>query len=438
MFRLADALNAAFNRMVARLSWRLNPAGVARSAAALEAAATVPSGAVAMARLAPYRLPGEVDTTALARLCACVAAAPDAGAVAAILADAVAEVVGVPAAVALDGEHPLCLGAASGFRRAVPRGCPIDLESGPCALAWQRQEPLQVEAGLVQPSELQRALRTEGVRTVLLVPLVARGTTLGLMLMGAGNTHNFGAGALSAAALLAAHAGLVLDSLRLVRDVQNREELAAGAAHELRNGLAVVRGRVQLARGRGAAAHLAVVLSEVDRVTALLEDLLRLTRPLQLAPAQVTLAAVAEEALTAQAGAIAARALRLERRFDPAAPLVTADPARMRQVCENLLTNAIAGLYTGGAVTVSTGSEGEWAFLRVEDNGSGVATEAMPHLFTPFYSTRPDGAGLGLAVCQRIVAAHGGRIQVANLPGIGAAFTVLLPLQDSASTGSEY
>ena len=127
--------------------------------------------------------------------------------------------------------------------------------------------------------------------------------------------------------------------------------------------------------------------------------------------------------------------LTISTDFDPAAPRVPADADQLQQVFLNLMLNARDAMPDGGALRVSTRYEHERDELAIEiaDTGTGIAPEHLPHVFDPFFTTKPAGrgTGLGLAVCHRIVTAHGGRIEISNNDGRGTLVRVILPALDS-------
>jgi signal transduction histidine kinase len=123
----------------------------------------------------------------------------------------------------------------------------------------------------------------------------------------------------------------------------------------------------------------------------------------------------------------------VERALGDQPLLVSGDPAALNQVFLNLLKNSAEALdgQTGGRIWIEAGTDDGWVSLTIRDNGPGVPAEAQTRLFEPFFSTKAAGrgAGLGLSICRRIVAEHGGTIVASNLPGEGAAFTIRLPAE---------
>ncbi len=211
--------------------------------------------------------------------------------------------------------------------------------------------------------------------------------------------------------------------------------IAAGLAHELRNPLASMTGCLELLRGNGALgeedAHLTeIVLREAARLDQLVSRLLSFTRPEASQRREVDLAQLAGDTLEMFGGDRLSDRVRLDAELSSVR--VSCDADQVRQVLWNLLRNATEAATArqggGGAVVVRVGPRGGAAVIAVEDNGAGIAPSALPHLFTPFFTTKETGTGLGLATVQRIAEAHGGSVGVDAPAGGGARFTFALPL----------
>jgi signal transduction histidine kinase len=132
------------------------------------------------------------------------------------------------------------------------------------------------------------------------------------------------------------------------------------------------------------------------------------------------------------------RRIKIEFVADPAPVFMKIDPAQIEIAVHGLLTNAVEAIDGNGTVAVrlreydrEDGASKEIA-IEVEDNGRGVAEEDLSRIFSPFFSTSPHGAGLGLPAVRRIARAHGGRVEVTSLPGRGSTFTIRIPREYTA------
>ena len=226
---------------------------------------------------------------------------------------------------------------------------------------------------------------------------------------------------------------------------RRKDEFLAILAHELRNPLQPLQTAVELmahdadqpvpARVRN------IIQRQVLTIGRLVDDLLDVARftagKLDLRREAVTVASVVEEAVTAMRPLAEAREQTLHVIADPAPGTVYGDPVRLVQMVENLLSNAIKYTPVMGVIEVRSGVTGEQAFIRVTDNGKGIATELLPRLFDMFVQERvmasgSGGLGLGLGLVRRLVELHGGSV-TASSEGRdrGATFEVCLPLAEA-------
>jgi hypothetical protein len=221
-------------------------------------------------------------------------------------------------------------------------------------------------------------------------------------------------------------------------------ELAAKLAHEVLNPLAGMKAAVQLLGRQGAAAvggapvvETAEALNrEITRVESLVRRLVNFARPLAPRVEVTTVDALVDEAVAAAAPALRELGVTVERHDADDLPPVEVDPVLLTQVLVNLLTNAAQAMApAGGRIQLATRRAvalgREEVSIAVADGGPGIAETFLPHLFKPFFTTKRDGHGLGLAVSQNIVLEHGGRIVGGNRrpdEGGGALFEVQLPV----------
>ncbi len=217
--------------------------------------------------------------------------------------------------------------------------------------------------------------------------------------------------------------------------------VAAGLAHELRNPLASMVGSVELLKGSpglsAADARLMdIVLREAGRLEQLVAAFLAFSRPAPPRRESVEIDRALADTLEVFANDPAASRVRLERSLEPA--VAWCDPDQIRQVFWNLLANAAHATGAGdppGTVRIACGAEDGAARFSVEDDGPGIGAGELTQIFTPFFTTKERGTGLGLATVQRIVDAHGGTVSVQSTPGEGARFTVRLPQAPPPASG---
>lgn len=225
----------------------------------------------------------------------------------------------------------------------------------------------------------------------------------------------------------------------LEREEEVRRVMVADVAHELRTPLNGMLLRIEAAQDgvvADPAAGLDALHSEVRRLARLvgdIESLAEAERPqLRLERERCDLARLVGTRAEAHAEAFAAAGLRVETALEEEVT-ADADPARLAQVVDNLLANALRYTDRGGAVTVRVAGEGDDALIAVGDTGIGIPPEDLPYVFDRFWradrsrSRATGGAGVGLAVARRLVEAHGGSIAVTSRLGEGSCFTVRLP-----------
>ncbi|GAB4255255.1 MAG: hypothetical protein Kow0092_00110 [Deferrisomatales bacterium] len=220
-------------------------------------------------------------------------------------------------------------------------------------------------------------------------------------------------------------------------------EMAAGIAHEIRNPLGSLElfasHLVEELRGGAHEDLAAQVLKGIRDVSRITGNLLLFARKVEPRPVEADLGEVLGEALLYARSAATAKGVSVDARRGSAP--VRADPDLMRQVFLNLLLNAVQAVSEGGRIAAEAGvdrhEDPPAAVVTVWDDGPGVAPEVAERIFDPFFTTRAGGIGLGLAIVQRIVSAHGGWVAVERGPWGGAAFRVGLPLTDQGGSARE-
>jgi signal transduction histidine kinase len=212
-------------------------------------------------------------------------------------------------------------------------------------------------------------------------------------------------------------------------------KLLAGVAHEVRNPLAAIRSTAQLyqrlpPQSRDPAV-LDAILHGVDRLNSLVSRLLFFVRSGHEERRPVDVNAIVQETLTLLRAQADSQHVVLRTELASDVPTVSASGQALQQVVLNLAANALQAMPNGGTLLCRTlRLDGPPRIeLWIADTGPGIAAAELPHLFEPFHTTRPEGTGLGLALCREIVQQHGGRIELERETGWGAVFRVTLPLE---------
>ncbi len=259
---------------------------------------------------------------------------------------------------------------------------------------------------------------------------------------------------------LANQAALAIDRAQLFREAQERaEELArayenlkaaerrllvnarlatmgqvtAAVAHEIRNPLStiggfarsIVRDPEEVERNQNNAR---IIVEEVDRLEELLSNLLDFSRMDTIAEQRVDLWPLVQSALDLTTEDREKAGVALETEVEPDLPQVDLDPHQFRQVLLNLLRNAVEAMPEGGIISVRAHRTSRGVELSIQDTGAGIPEQSLEHIFDKFFTTKPTGTGLGLALVRRILDAHGAQIEVESIPNQGATFTITIPI----------
>lgn len=304
--------------------------------------------------------------------------------------------------------------------------------------------PLAAEqlAGTISHPRAAELVRALNPRTALVVPLAGTAGRLGTLLL----VNGAEAAAVDDIALIeevAYRAAVAVENARLYREAQQatlaRDEMLGFVAHDLRNPLNVISmtGEMLLETMVDGSAEQRRPLQNIIRSAAtmnrLIEDLLEVqrleTNGIPIECMAIDLSSVLREAAELLAPLAQARRLHLISSASEL-PRIRADAARLHQVISNLVGNAIKFTPAGGRIEIAAEAGTGEAIVRVRDNGPGIPTEQLPHIFSRFWQGRNTdrrGIGLGLAIARGIVTAHGGRIWVESSPGAGATFSFTIP-----------
>jgi signal transduction histidine kinase len=212
-------------------------------------------------------------------------------------------------------------------------------------------------------------------------------------------------------------------------------ELSASVAHGIRNPLAGIKAAAQFAKLDLSEDHplhenIVDIVSEVDKLESRIKALLDFARPFQPHRAPCQVKQLITDSVAYLRSQIAAQGIEVSTGIEPGLPEVQLDYAQIEQVLLALLSNAVEAMPRGGRLRVGArlAGDGERVAIEVADTGPGITPEQMGLLFKLFFTAKPNGTGLGLAVAKKTVELHGGTIRAASEPGKGSRFTVELPV----------
>ncbi|MHB8808440.1 MAG: ATP-binding protein [Desulfobulbaceae bacterium] len=228
------------------------------------------------------------------------------------------------------------------------------------------------------------------------------------------------------------------ETKRLQATVQKQEKLAAignlaaGVAHEVRNPLSSIKGYATyfaslFEEGSEQKKAAEVMTSEVERLNRVISELLEIARPSDIRPRPTDISFLLNSSLRLVQQEAETVGVRIETDIAPGIPPFILDPDRLTQALLNLYINAIQAMPEGGLLTVSAGATAAGLELVVSDSGAGIPDETLNKIFDPYYTSKTTGTGLGLAVVQKVMEAHGGTIRVQSVPGRGTRFAITLP-----------
>jgi signal transduction histidine kinase len=235
---------------------------------------------------------------------------------------------------------------------------------------------------------------------------------------------------------------VIEDQLRRAEKLSTLGEMAAVLAHEIRNPLGSIRGTAEILKddyrpGDPKHEFIEIQIKETERLNRVVEDFLRMARP---QPADIRPCPVQDELETIMT-LVANDALKREINLVLHAPsvpvIVRADGEKLRQAFLNIIINALQATPAGGTVSISTSVDQSTSCeIRFRDTGPGIDAATLAKIFGSFFTTKPDGTGLGLTITRKIIESHGGTLLVDSEPGQGTTVTVRLPLQTAANGGA--
>lgn len=351
---------------------------------------------------------------------------------------------GLEATVGLEFDRPQAV--------FLSRGSPL------IQLLQRRKEPIvkeELEWVPVGPETPQTVETMAKLEAEISLPIVSKEKLIGILNLGQKEDKTIYSNEdLELLSTLTNQAAIAIENARLYENLKQSQDtlrradrlsslglLTAGLAHEIRNPLVAIRTFTQLLPERYDDAEFregfqGLALKEVDRICGLVNDLLSFARPSKPNVAPENVSDVVDNISRILETQAKEKGVGIAREFGENLPKVWIDREQMKQVFMNLILNAIQAMKEGGSISIATrcidrnGAEPAGKFVQIEirDTGIGIPEESLQHIFDPFFTSKDEGSGLGLAVSHQIVQEHGGFVTVESTVGKGTAFFVHVPV----------
>lgn len=293
----------------------------------------------------------------------------------------------------------------------------------------------------------RQSIATLGLNTILCVPMKIQDRTIGVLYMDhRGVVENLALSDFQVVESLAATAAIAIENVRLVEaKVQSQRlsavgQMASSLIHDMRGPMTSLQGFAELLRGQAALdekgkRYVETILSEIHRIRAMATEVLEYSKGKTVLNRKLlTVGEVVDDVLPLLHADLDRRNIRLEMDVDGAIRF-SADPVKMGRVLLNLATNAMNAMEEGGRLKIGARPEPPELMLEVTDTGCGIPEEIRDRIWEPFFSHgKPHGTGLGMAIVKRIVAQHGGRVELDSEVGRGTTVRIFLPLATPTPT----
>ena len=325
-------------------------------------------------------------------------------------------------------------------------------------LLRERREPIvreELEWVPVGPESPHTVHIMSNLGAEISLPIISKDQLIGILNLGHKDDNTIYSNEdLELLSTLANQAAIAIENARLYENLKQSQDtlrradrlsslglLTAGLAHEIRNPLVAIRTFTQLLPERYDDAEFregfqGLALKEVDRICGLINDLLSFARPSKPNVSPEAINDVVENITRILETQAKEKNVAIFREFSENLPKVWIDREQMKQVFMNLILNAIQAMQDGGSLGIATRSVartgadpvGEFVQVEIRDTGVGIPEDNLQHIFDPFFTSKDEGSGLGLAVSHQIVQEHGGFVTVESTVGKGTSFFVHVPV----------
>lgn len=284
--------------------------------------------------------------------------------------------------------------------------------------------------------------------TELCFPLVSMNRLIGIIFIGPRKDgERFSKRELSLISTLTPQVGIALENAVLYKEQKERfrrmsradklatiGELAAGAAHEIRNPLTGIKSSLQYLRSKNLAEKenklLDTALNETERIDEILSALLSFSRPSEIKQKKINVLDTLDESLDLISLQAKKQKVKIYREFPDSPVYLNGDKGQLKQLFLNIFLNSIQAMNDGGDLKVEVTSADDLMVLTaISDTGEGILEENLDKIFDPFFTTKKGGTGLGLTICYGIVKSHQGEIEIKNRDDLGTTALIKFPLR---------
>ena len=219
------------------------------------------------------------------------------------------------------------------------------------------------------------------------------------------------------------------------RHLNSIGSLAAGVAHEIRNPLSSIKGfavyfKEKLVGNKEDEEIADIMIAETERLNRVIGQLIEFARPLELKRQKIQFVELVQHTIKLIASDAQKSKVTIEINADKNLPMVEVDPDKVKQVLLNVFLNCLAALKEGGILKVGLALNADNLNVIISDTGAGISESDLPRIYDPYFTSKPSGTGLGLAVVQKIMEAHGGSINVESTIGFGTIVFLFFPIDE--------
>jgi signal transduction histidine kinase len=356
----------------------------------------------------------------------------------------------------LNDKRELVLSAVSGGSENYTQRPNLTVTGSLVGQVVTRRQPMQVfDVRKAVRYRSAKMARKERLASLLSVPILFQEQLIGILNIYTARPRRFAEEEMTLLSGFASLCGIAIENaqryervLRAEQSIRQTDRLAtlgilsAEIAHEIRNPTTIISMLLHSlqedhAVAAGREKDLEIIVDKIERINRIVSQVLTFSKGREMPLEWVDLNSAVEDLLFLVNHNISARQVVVKKQYDAQLPHVLGDRGHFDQVLLNLILNALEAMPNGGVLTIRTGmadagngsTDAGAVQVVIRDTGVGISPDVLPQLFSPFVSTRKEGIGLGLFVSQKLMAQHGGSIDVKSAPGKGTTFTVQVPVE---------